>query len=492
MIIFVFTLGYLAIIFENRIRVNKTASALLMAVLTWMFLFLVEPNIHALGEKVNDVSQIIFFLLGAMTLVEVVDVHKGFTVITNLIHTSSKRKMLWIMGFTTFFLSAVLDNLTTTIVMISLLRKLVPDPKERLILGAMVVIAANAGGAWTPIGDVTTTMLWINGNITTLNVMKALFLPSVTALVVALIFLGWNLKGNYPRALQRAREEAVEPGARVVFYCGIGSLIFVPIFKALTGLPPFMGMLIALGALWLITDIMHAPHEMREHLRLPRILTRIDTSGVLFFLGILLCIAALDVAGLLNELARLLDRTIGNISVIVTLIGLISAVIDNVPLVAAGMGMYDLQTYPPDSYLWQMLAYCAGTGGSILIIGSAAGIAFMGLEQLDFIHRKCGFDICLDFGHAIKSALSEGMSYKTFIEILVNELTPTYFHLSQGDLTNEKDEHKNLWEGSFDLKWIKGRIEKIASTRTVSTVFETPKQDGLTNDIKNMDYFRGL
>lgn len=385
MIILVFIVGYLAIIFEHKIHVNKTASALLMAVLTWMFLFLYAPDMHALGEKIGDVSQIIFFLMGAMTLVEVVDVHKGFKVITDLIHTGSKKKMIWILGFTTFFLSAVLDNLTTTIVMISLLRKLVPEPKDRMILGAMIVIAANAGGAWTPIGDVTTTMLWINGNITSLQVMKALFLPSLFALVVAIILLGWNLKGTYPRLVQRAHEEEVEPGARIVFYCGIGSLVFVPVFKALTGLPPFMGILIALGAVWLVTDLLHAPHETRQHLRLPQVLSRIDTSGVLFFLGILLCISALDVAGFLRELAHFLDYAIGNLSVIATLIGILSAVIDNVPLVAAGMGMWDLQTHPVDSYLWQMLAYCAGTGGSILIIGSAAGVAFMGLEKIDFI-----------------------------------------------------------------------------------------------------------
>lgn len=385
MIILIFAVGYLAIIFEHKIHINKTASALLMAVLCWMVLFFTAPNLHALGEKVNDISQIIFFLMGAMTLVEVVDVHKGFKVITDLIHTSSKRKMLWIMGFTTFFLSAILDNLTTTIVMVSLLRKLVPEPKDRMILGSMVVIAANAGGAWTPIGDVTTTMLWINGNITSLNVMKALFLPSILSLVVALLILGWNLKGTYPHAVERAHEEEVEPGARLVFYCGIGALIFVPVFKALTGLPPFMGILIALGFVWLVTDLLHAPHEKRQHLRLPQILTRIDTSGVLFFLGILLCISALDVAGLLIQLAHFLDHTIGNLPLIVTLIGIISSVIDNVPLVAAGMGMYDLRLHPPDSFLWQMLAYCAGTGGSILIIGSAAGVAFMGLEKIDFI-----------------------------------------------------------------------------------------------------------
>jgi NhaD family Na+/H+ antiporter len=385
MIILIFIIGYFAIIFEHKLSINKTASALLMAVLTWVVVFLEQPNLHALGEKLNDVSQIIFFLMGAMALVELVDVHKGFKVITDLIHTSSKKKMLWVMGFTTFFLSAILDNLTTTIVMISLLRKLVPDTKDRMTLGAMVVIAANAGGAWTPIGDVTTTMLWINGNITALSVMKTLFIPSLISLVVALIILGWNLKGVYSHAVRHAREESPEPGARIVFFSGIGALIFVPIFKALTGLPPFMGILIALGSVWLITDLMHAPHETRQHLRLPAILARIDTSGILFFLGILLCISALDVAGLLSQLARFLDQTIGNVSVIATLIGLLSAVIDNVPLVAAGMGMYDLQSYPADSYLWQMLAFCAGTGGSILIIGSAAGVAFMGLEKVDFI-----------------------------------------------------------------------------------------------------------
>lgn len=385
MILVVFVLGYLAIIFEHRLRINKTAAALLMAVLMWMILFFSFPNMHALGEKVSEISQIVFFLLGAMTLVEVIDVHKGFKVITDLIQTSSKRKMLWIIGIATFFLSSVLDNLTTTIVMVSLLRKLIPDQRERWILGGIVVIAANAGGAWTPIGDVTTTMLWINGNITTLQVMKILFLPSVVSLIVALLLCGWRLEGVYAHAVRRAHEEKVEPGARLVFFCGIGALIFVPIFKALTGLPPFMGIILSLGVLWLLTDVMHSPYEKREHLRIPQALSRIDTSGVLFFLGILLAISSLDVAGILAALAHFLDHTIGNVSVIITLIGLISAIIDNVPLVAAGMGMWDLTTYPVDSYLWQMLAYCAGTGGSILIIGSAAGVALMGLEKVQFL-----------------------------------------------------------------------------------------------------------
>lgn len=390
LIILTFLIGYLCIIFEYNIRVNKTAASLVMAVLTWMFLFLIRGqelawSSEVLGEKLGEVSQIIFFLLGAMTLVELVDSHKGFKVITDLIQTSSKRKLLWIMGLTTFFLSAVLDNLTTTIVMISLLRKLIPEKKERMVLGAMVVIAANAGGAWTPIGDVTTTMLWINGNITTLNVMKSLFVPSFISLAITLLFLGMGLKGRYPHLVQRAHEEEVEPGARLIFFCGIGALMFVPVFKALTGLPPFMGMLIALGVLWLITDLLHGAHETRRHLRVPHVLTRIDTSGILFFLGILLCISSLEAAGLLSYLAEALNRSIGNLSLIATFIGLISAVIDNVPLVAATMGMYDLQTYGPDSFLWMMIAFCAGTGGSILIVGSAAGVALMGMEKIDFL-----------------------------------------------------------------------------------------------------------
>ncbi len=390
LIILVFAIGYFAIIFEYTIKINKTASALIMAVITWMFAFLVQghspvENLHVLGDHLGNVSQIIFFLLGAMTLVELIDTHKGFKVITDMIHTNSKQKMLWILGFITFFLSAVLDNLTTTIVMVSLLRKLISEREDRLLLGSMVVIAANAGGAWTPIGDVTTTMLWINGNISTLAIMKALLIPSIATLIVALLFFGYGMKGRYSRLEKKADAQPSEPGGRAIFYCGIVALIFVPIFKSLTGLPPFMGILLALGSLWLITDLMHRPHEGRQHLRLPQVLTRIDTSGVIFFLGILLCVGALESVGLLRDLALFLDTHVHNLPLIATFIGLISAIIDNVPLVAATMGMYDLQTYPMDSSIWELIAFCAGTGGSILVIGSAAGVALMGLEKVDFI-----------------------------------------------------------------------------------------------------------
>jgi NhaD family Na+/H+ antiporter len=389
LIILIFAIGYFAIIFEYNIKINKTASALIMAVLTWMFAFLIRgaspvENLEVLADHVGSVSQIIFFLLGAMTLVELIDSHKGFKVITDLIHTTSKKKMLWIIGFITFFLSAILDNLTTTIVMVSLLRKLISEREDRLLLGSVVVIAANAGGAWTPIGDVTTTMLWINGNISTLSIMKALFIPSLVSLVIALLFFGRTMKGSYSNIIRKAEAQSSEPGGRVIFYCGIGALVFVPVFKFLTNLPPFMGILLALGVLWLITDLMHRS-EGRQHLRVPQILTRIDTSGVIFFLGILLCVGALESVGLLRDFANFLDTYVHNLPTIATLIGLVSAVIDNVPLVAATMGMYDLQTYPMDSAIWQLIAYCAGTGGSILVIGSAAGVALMGLEKIDFL-----------------------------------------------------------------------------------------------------------
>ena len=391
LILSVFFVGYLCIIFEYNIKINKTASALIMAVFTWTAIFLIRGTslVHStdlLADHLSDVSQIIFFLLSAMTLVELIDRHKGFTVITDLIQTNSKQKMFWLMGIITFFLSAILDNLTTTIVMVSLLRKLVDDRENRLLLGSMVVIAANAGGAWTPIGDVTTTMLWINGNITTLAVMKALFLPSLAALIVCIFLMARGQLGTYPKILQKAQQEQqLEPGGKAIFYAGIGALIFVPLFKTMTGLPPFMGILLALGVLWLITDLMHHRYEGRQHLRIPQILTQVDTSGVLFFMGILLCIGALEAIGLLKDLANFLDIYVHNLPIIATLIGLFSAVVDNVPLVAACMGMYDLQVQPVDSSFWQLVAFTAGTGGSILVIGSAAGVALMGLEKVNFI-----------------------------------------------------------------------------------------------------------
>jgi NhaD family Na+/H+ antiporter len=388
--IIVFISGYMAIIFERYIKVNKTASAIIMAVGTWILLFLrkgriTDISINTLNERVGDVSQIIFFLIGAMTLVEIIDSHKGFKHITDRINTRSKKKMLWVISIFAFFLSAILDNLTTTIIMVSLLKKMMNHNRDRMLYGAAVVIAANAGGAWTPIGDVTTTMLWIKGHVTTLAVMKSLFLPSVFSLVVTVLLLSFQFRGNFSAITKPESKEEAEPGSKLIFWIGVIGLVSVPIFKAITGLPPFMGMLIALGVLWLVTDLIHHPYEERRHLTVPQALTRIDITGVLFFLGILLCINALEMIGLLKQLAMFIDSFTSNWAIIATLIGILSSVVDNVPLVAATMGMYDLQVYPVDSAIWQMIAYCAGTGGSILIIGSAAGVALMGLEKVDFI-----------------------------------------------------------------------------------------------------------
>jgi NhaD family Na+/H+ antiporter len=388
LLILIFAIGYMAIILEHYIKVNKTAVSLFMAVACWVVYFVssdipIKEDLAQLAHHVAAISQIIFFLLGAMTIVELVDTHKGFRIITNLITTSSKRKMLWIVSFVTFFLSSVLDNLTTTILMVSLLRKLVPDPKEKFLLCCLVVVAANAGGAWTPIGDVTTTMLWIDGQLSSLKVMEALFIPSLVSLLVPLLYYHFKMQGRYAPIEKDTSKD--EPGSRLVFALGVGGLIFVPIFKALTGLPPFMGVLISLSVLWLVTDSLHHKHEARHHLRVPHIFTKIDMAGVLFFLGILLCVGALETAHILPNLATWLSDKVHNLSVIATLIGLFSAVVDNVPLVAATMGMYPLEQFPMDHQLWHMIAYAAGTGGSILIIGSSSGVALMGMEKVDFV-----------------------------------------------------------------------------------------------------------
>jgi len=399
-----FLLGYLVIIFEERIKINKTAVALLLAVFCWSGYFLfgdvsTSQETLKLAKHVADVAQILFFLMGAMTLVELIDAHRGFKLITDIIQVTSKRKMLWVIALVSFFLSAVLDNLTTTILMVSLLRKLVPDFKERFPLLCLVVVAANAGGAWTPIGDVTTTMLWIGGQLTSINVMRALCIPSLVSLLVPLCIFTFQTQGRHHFAPRKSSVENEEPGGRLVFFLGLGALIFVPIFKTVTGLPPFMGILLGLGILWLITDILHYPYEQRKHLRIPYILTRIDTSGILFFLGILLAVNALETIGVLESFARILSHHIASVPLLATFIGLISAVIDNVPLVAATRGMYSLEQFPIDTPLWHLIAYAAGTGGSLLILGSSAGIALMGMEKVSFAAylKKATFPVLLGY-----------------------------------------------------------------------------------------------
>jgi NhaD family Na+/H+ antiporter len=394
-LILTFVVAYLAIALEHPLKVNKSASALLGAGLMWTIYALAAEDSTMVGSHLNEslqsMAQIVFFLMGAMTIVEVVDAHNGFEVITSRIKTTKLSRLMWMVGFVTFFLSAILDNLTTTIVMVSLMKKLLGKREDRLFFAGIIVIAANAGGAWTPIGDVTTTMLWIGGQITAIEIMKGLFLPSIINLLVPL-FVTARILGNRPVVPQKAREDeevfvtsAFE--SNLMFYLGLGILVMVPVFKTVTHLPPFMGVMFGLGLLWAVGDIVHRKAEdlRKQRLTLARALTRIDMSAVVFFIGILLAVAVLEHTHILSSVATWLDKTVGRQDIIVMLIGLVSAVVDNVPLVAASMGMYSLTMYPPDSFLWEFMAYCAGTGGSILVIGSAAGVAAMGLEKIDFI-----------------------------------------------------------------------------------------------------------
>ncbi|XP_038985879.1 sodium/proton antiporter 1 [Phoenix dactylifera] len=398
--VLVFAIGYAGIIFEESLAFNKSGVGLLMAVCLWVIRSIGAPStdiaVTELTRASAEVSEIVFFLLGAMTIVEIVDAHQGFKLVTDNITTRKPQVLLWVVGFVTFFLSSVLDNLTSTIVMVSLLRKLVPPSEYRKILGAVVVIAANAGGAWTPIGDVTTTMLWIHGQISTLPTMKGLFIPSALSLAVplALMSLTSEVNGKAQKASNVLASEQIAPRGQLVFAVGIGALVFVPVFKAVTGLPPYMGMLLGLGVLWVLTDAIHYGDSRRQKLKVPQALSRIDTQGVLFFLGILLSVSSLEAAGILRELANYLDAHIPNAELIASAVGVVSAIIDNVPLVAATMGMYDLTSFPQDSEFWQLIAFCAGTGGSMLIIGSAAGVAFMGMEKVDFfwyLRKVSGF-----------------------------------------------------------------------------------------------------
>jgi Na+/H+ antiporter NhaD/arsenite permease-like protein len=393
LLLIIFLLGYAAIAFEHVIKINKTASALITGVLCWVvYVFFTTDKLavnDALLSHLGDISGIVFFLLGAMTIVELVDAHDGFEIVTDFIRQTNKRSLIWIVAFLSFFLSAILDNLTTTIVMVSLLRKLIKNRDERLLFVGIVIIAANAGGAWTPIGDITTTMLWIGGQISSANIMLKLFLPSLICLMVPLVVVSFQLRGKAERvkvAADSGEKQHTPKQQKVVLLLGILSLIFVPIFKTVTHLPPFMGMLFSVGFMWIVTELMHGTgdSEKKKYLTLVNALHKIDIASILFFLGILMSIAVFDSAGLLVHVARWLSDLIGNMSAIVVSVGLLSAVIDNVPLVAAAQGMYQLSQYPMDSYIWEFLAYCAGTGGSLLIIGSAAGVAAMGMEDINF------------------------------------------------------------------------------------------------------------
>lgn len=393
-ILIVFVLGYIAIAFESVIRLNKAAIALISGVLCWTILFVNSPQTEiantALEEHLATIAGILFFLLGAMTIVELIDAHDGFEVITGRIQTTDKRKLLWIVCILTFFLSALLDNLTTAIVMVTLIRKLLKDKETRLWFCGMVVIAANAGGAWSPIGDVTTTMLWIGGQISSWQVIIHVFIPAVTAILVPLLIAGRKMKGQLEFQTEgegvASKPDTPIRERNIVFYSGLSILLFVPVFKTLTHLPPYMGMLLGLGLIWVITEIIHSGKDEQDknfHSVLYAI-RKADTPSILFFLGILLSVAALEASGVLGSMATQLDKTFNSSTLIVSLIGLLSAIVDNVPLVAASMGMYSMDQYATDHFFWHFLAYCTGVGGSILIIGSAAGIAAMGIEKIEF------------------------------------------------------------------------------------------------------------
>jgi Na+/H+ antiporter NhaD/arsenite permease-like protein len=425
LMVVIFVLGYLAIALEHPLKVDKAASALLIGSLTWVAyimgaadifnsgvstawnnFFATNPDAnnlegyydfivhHQIIEHLGEISEILFFLLGAMTIVEIIDQHQGFKLITDKITTTKKVKLLWILSILTFFMSAALDNLTTTIVMVALLRKLVADKETRWFFASMIVLAANAGGAWSPIGDVTTIMLWIGGQVTAVNIILMVLIPSLVVMIVPVLFLTFTMKGNVTRPKISAydqKEYTTSFERKLILFMGVGALLFVPVFKTITHLPPYMGMLFGLGVLWVATEIMHKHKngEDKSRLSVVGILRKVDTPTVLFFLGILSAVASLQSAGQLGLLANWLDDvTNKNIYVINTAIGILSAIVDNVPLVDGAMGMYEIQAvgqFAVDGVFWELLALAAGTGGSILIIGSAAGVAAMGMEKIDFI-----------------------------------------------------------------------------------------------------------
>lgn len=420
-ILLIFAIGYLAITLEHPLRLDKTVPALLMSAVMWALLALgfyagtldvIDGHEHlfSMGGEHADLAkdgfkgnllhhlgktaEILVFLIGAMTIVEIIDLHRGFSIIKGWVTTTNKRSLLWIICILAFILSAVIDNLTATIVLITLIRKIVPDKKERLWFAGMIVVAANAGGAWSPIGDVTTTMLWIEDKVTTGGLISNLVLPSIVCMVVPVFIAGFlpAFKGNITLADTGDDEESQRLlSSRTMLFLGLGMIVSVPIFKTLTHLPPYMGMMLALGVVWLVSEYIHPEEnfdEERKQLYSPlKALSRIEMSSILFFLGILLAVGALESLvingmGTLRYAADALDSAVPNKDIVVMILGGMSAVIDNVPLVAASMGMYD---FPTDDRLWHFIAFAAGTGGSMLIIGSAAGVAAMGLERIDFI-----------------------------------------------------------------------------------------------------------
>ncbi len=392
LLISVFIIGYFFITLEHIVKVNKAAFALMTAVVLWTILISINSKeynsiFNSLSEHLSSISEIVFFLLGAMTIVELIDAHDGFSIISQKIKTHKKNQFIWMIAFITFFLSAILDNLTTTIVMVSILNKLVADKKTKWYLLGLVIISSNAGGAFSPIGDVTTTMLWIGGQVTALNIIKETFLASLLAMTIPTIIISYIIKGNI-ELLNNGNEIDNESTYQknLILFIGIACLLFVPVFKVITHLPPYMGMFFSLSIMWVFTELFHKNNANRNVYSVSRALEKIDTPSILFFFGILMSIAALETAHILPELAKGLNTFFnGDINLIAISIGMLSSLFDNVPLVAALQSMYSLEVFHTDHYFWELLAYTAGTGGSCLIIGSAAGVAVMGMEKIDFI-----------------------------------------------------------------------------------------------------------
>lgn len=382
----VFTLGYLLIAFEHPLRLNKSAVALLTGVLCWSLLLLAQSGrreelLQELTQHIADIAGIVFFLLCAMAIVETLQVHRSFRLLVRWLPVTRPQALLLVLVLMTFFLSAVIDNMTTTLVMLALVREVLPEQYAvRRILAGLIVIAANAGGAWSPIGDVTTTMLWIGGHVHALPLVRELLLPSLLTVLLPLLLTLRAMRRELRGAMRG--EVSVEPHAGVLFCSGIAGLLFIPIFHTVTGLPPVFGAFLAVGVVWVLTEILHRRYPEREHLRVHRVLPLVDTSSLLFFVGILLAVDALHSARVLGALAHWLDRLVPAKELVATFLGLLSAVVDNVPLTAACMNMY--AAYPPNHTLWMLIAYAVGTGGSILVIGSAAGVVAMNVEKLEF------------------------------------------------------------------------------------------------------------
>lgn len=426
-IVLCFIIGYIVIVFEHPLHLDKTVPALLMGALCWAlisigfhkgWLSVIDTHEHiyslmgldhggghgdanegfnnTLLHHLGKTAEILIFLIGAMTIVEIVDLHRGFDILKSWVKTRSKKRLLWIVGILGFILSAIIDNLTATIVLVTLLRKLVPDREQRLWYVALIVIAANAGGAWSPIGDVTTTMLWIGKRVTTAGLIEYLIIPSLVCFVVPFVIASFlkPFQGEIDLPEHPNTKDERLLSSRTMLFLGLGMIVFVPIFKTITHLPPYVGMMLSLGVVWLVSEYIHPEEDFTEERKAAysphKALSRIEMSSILFFLGILMAVAALESVvigdvGALRSVAEKLNAAVPNQDIVIIILGFLSAIIDNVPLVAASMGMYDLASYPVDSKLWHFIAYSAGTGGSMLIIGSAAGVAAMGMERIDFI-----------------------------------------------------------------------------------------------------------